>query len=102
MSKQSDFEHIKDLHNLGKITTEQANVMFVKFERVKIIYKLPRDVRIALNNAVKNKELAHMPKKDFMPEVYYHPDFKHLANELRNKEQCKKLNNLKSVLERGM
>jgi len=53
--------------------------------RIRVVHKLPASVRKALNTAVKSGQLGHMPKDGVKPEVYYHPTFKHLAIEERNK-----------------
>ncbi len=87
MRNQNDIERLQDQLQRGLITADQANVQMVRNERVRIISKLSRDVRVALNKAVKNGELGHMKKEGRKPEVYYHPSFEYLANEARNKEE---------------
>jgi hypothetical protein len=82
---QNDFEHIKDLRSRGEITLDQAHVMMVKAQRVKLVSsRLPRDVRSALNAAVKRGELGHMEKEGHKPEAYFHPTFDYLARSERN------------------
>lgn len=97
MSKQNDIEHIKDQLDRGLITASQANVQMVKNERVRVVTKLTRDVRSALNEAVKKGELAHMKKNDNKPEVYYHPDFKYLAVKARREKERKIIDALLAV-----
>lgn len=79
-------DRIKDELQLGKITTARANVELVIAARVRVIENsLPRDVRKALNDAVKNGELGHMKEDGLKPEVYYfnRSHFKSLANQVR-------------------
>ena len=97
MSNQNDIERIIDLLERDEITTEQANIQMVRNERFRLITKLHADVRKALNTGVKNGELGHMKKEKFKPEVYYHPDFKYLAIEARNKAFNNGINALKSI-----
>jgi len=82
--KQNDREHIKDMMDRGIWTPDQANVEKVRMQRVLIVAKLPREVRNALNTAVKAGYLGHKKKDGYRPEVYYHPDFEYLANARRN------------------
>jgi hypothetical protein len=82
---QNDFEHIKDLRSRGEITLDQAHVQMVKAQRVKLIEcRLPRDVRAALNAAVKRGELGHVKKDGHKPEAYFHPTFEYLVAGERN------------------
>ena len=97
MSKQNDIEHILDLLDRGVITTAQGNVRMVRNERFRVIKKLSRSVRVALNAAVKSGELAHMKKDDMKPEVYYHPDFEHLAHKERREFERKVIEALAAV-----
>jgi len=96
-NEQNNFEHILDLHQRGVITTDQANVMKVKYNRVLVVSKLPAGVRSALNSAVKSGELAHMKKDGAKPEVYYHPSFRYLAVDARNKAVDELVKALKST-----
>lgn len=78
---QNDFEHIQDLMTRGNMTADQANIEIVRMARVRIIVNsLPASVRKALNSSVKSGGLKHKGKSGHKPEVYYHPDFEHLAN----------------------
>lgn len=101
MSKQNDIEWLKDQLQLGNITAEKANVEMVRMERVKIINgSIPSHVRKALNTAVKVGELCHKQKEGRKPEVYYHPNFEHLADEKRNQSEKKVLKSLAGVVAR--
>lgn len=97
---QNDMEHLLDLVNRGEITADQANVQKVRMARVVVVSKLPADVRKSLNAAVKSGELCHKKKDGRKPEVYYHPNFEHLANEERNQAEKEMLIALAGVLSR--
>jgi hypothetical protein len=95
---QNDFEYIKDLMARGNMTADQANVEMVKMARVRVIIgSMPASVRKALNIAVKTGELNHKVKSGKKPEVYYHPNFEHLANGERSRIERETLNALLSV-----
>jgi len=98
MKNQNDMEHYADMVTRGVMTAEQANVEMVRGERVRVVSKLPKDVRNALNSAVKNGLLCHKKKSGKKPEVYYHPDFEYLANAERNLAERKAIEALKSVM----
>lgn len=89
MARQNDIETIKDLLHHGELTADQANVQMVRNDRFRmVINSLPASVRKALNAAVKTGELGHMKKDGHKPECYFHPTFKYLAVEARNKREC--------------
>lgn len=83
-TEQNNLEHIMDLLQRGLITSDQANVMKVRFNRLLVVTKLRSEVRRALNAAVKTGELSHMKRDGIKPEVYYHPTFEYLAIAARN------------------
>ena len=95
-------EHIKDLLNKGEITADQANVLIVRTQRVKLITcRMPAEVRKALNAAVKSGELGHIKKDGYKPEAYFHPNFEYLVNGERNKHEKKifdAVNNSKTIV----
>lgn len=97
MYNQNDIEFLKDMMHQNKMTAEEANVEMVRMRRVLVVSKLPAAVRRYFNSAVKTGKLAHMKKKGMLPEVYYHPTFKHLAIEVRNQNAEKTINAIKSV-----
>lgn len=73
MSYQNDLAHVKGLLQDRKITAAEANVMLVQLEGVRIIKgSVPRDVRNALNAAVKAGKLGHLKKQGLAPEAYFH------------------------------
>ena len=83
---QNDFEHFKDMVELGKMSVDEANVEMVRAARIKVVRGgLPSEVRKALNDAVKRGELGHMKKDGLKPEVYYHPTFDYMARAERNR-----------------
>ena len=85
MSGQNDIEHLQNRIELGDITASEANVELVRMHRVKVVKgRLPRDVRAALNAAVKDGRLDHMKKDGLKPEVYFHPEFVHMARSARS------------------
>ena len=97
MDQQNNRERLIDQLQQGLITTDKANVQMVLNERVRVVNKLSRDVRKALNAAVKKGELGHMKKEGLKPEVYYHPAFESLAKEARNKKFNSGIRALKAV-----
>lgn len=72
---KNTIEYIFNKLEKGEITTEEANVLHVRSERVTVVAHLRREVRSALNKAVKAGKLGRLPKKGLFPEVYYHPNF---------------------------
>ncbi len=83
--QQNNRERLLDRLDRKEITVEEANVQLVRQERFRVVHKLPASVRKALNAAVKSGQLGHFKKDGVKPEVYFHPNFKHLAVEERNK-----------------
>lgn len=56
----------------GNLTTDEANVLMVQMEGVRVVTKLPSQVRRALNAAVKRGDLGHIKADGLKPEVYFH------------------------------
>ncbi len=99
---QNDLEYLQDLMQKKSLTAAQANIEMVRMARVRIIVgSLPFSVRNALNSAVKNGELCHKKKDNLLPEVYYHPNFEHLANGERNKIAREAVTSISKVLAYG-
>lgn len=68
------------------MTVDEANVEMVRAARVKIVVNsMPKNVKKALNNAVKCGKLGHYKKDGKKPEVYFHPSFDYLARSERNR-----------------
>ncbi len=84
---QNDMEYLVDMVERGEITVEDANVEMVLTQRILVVKKLPKEVRVALNEAVKSGKLRHKRKEKLKPEVYYHPNFEYLANSERNRAE---------------
>lgn len=84
-SYQNALEIASNKMQLGEITVDQANVLIVQMMGVRIVTKLPADVRKALNAAVKAGELGHIKKEGLKPEVYHHKNARAKALEARNR-----------------
>jgi hypothetical protein len=97
---QNDMEWLEDMIQRGEMTVERANIEKVRMARVLVVSKLPAMVRASLNSAVKTGELCHKKKNGRKPEVYYHPNFEHLANEERNSVEKQTLEALAGVIAR--
>jgi hypothetical protein len=95
---QNDLERIQDRLQRGLITVTEANIEKILCERVHLVTKLSKDVRTALNGAVKAGKLGHKAKKGHLPEVYYHPSFECLVAQERNEHAQKVVNALASVM----
>lgn len=52
----------------------------------KIIGRVPARVRKELREAVKAGVLGHMPKDGLKPEMFFHPDRKNSAKDIRQRE----------------
>ena len=88
MSIQNDIESLKDLMHRNQLTAAEANVQLVLIQRFRLITNgCHRDVRSALNSAVKSGVLGHKKKDGHKPECYYHPTFEFLAAAARNKHE---------------
>lgn len=86
MLNQNDLENFMDLVKRGEMTVDEANVEMVRAARVKIVVNsMPKNVKKALNNAVKCGKLGHYKKDGKKPEVYFHPSFDYLARSERNR-----------------
>ena len=76
---------LKDRIARGELSAAEANVQLVLAERYRLTTgQIPRDVRSALNAAVKDGRMARMPKEGAKPECYYNPEFRYLAVAARN------------------
>ena len=87
----------KDKIDQGLMNTDQANVYIVQLLGVRIVTKLDRATRQALNNAVKIGELGHIKKDGLKPEVYHHKNSRGRAIEIRNKIALESVEKIKSV-----
>lgn len=95
MLKQNDLENFQDLLERGEITADEANVEMVRAERVRIVTNsIPKQVRKALNEAVKCGKLGHFKKDGMKPEAYFHPSFDYMARSERNRIERETINAL--------
>lgn len=86
MLSQNDLENLIDLVERGEMTADEANVEMVRAAKVKVVSgSMPKDVRKALDEAVKCGKLGHYKKDGKKPEVYFHPSFDYLARSEQNK-----------------
>lgn len=91
-------ERITDKLERGLITAAQANVELVRAERFRIITnRLMKDVRRALDEAVKAGTLGYKKKEGLKPAVYFHPTFEYLANQERNRIERESIARLSKV-----
>lgn len=98
MSLQNDIDHLKDLMERKQLTAGEANVELVLIQRVRLITNgCPRDVRNALNSAVKNGVLGHKKKVGHKPECYFNPTFEFMADAARSKHEDCVLNACKKI-----
>ena len=97
-SYQNAVEYASDQMQQGKITASEANVLIVQIMGVRIVHnKLPKEVRTALNAAVKKGELGHIKKNGLKPEAYHHKNARGRALEEINREYREKIQGLKNV-----
>jgi len=98
---QNDLEYLQDMIGRGELTALQANVEMVRMARVRVVgNSIPSQIRKTLNDAVKSGYLSHKKKDGRKPEVYYHPNFEHIANHERNRIERETLEALAGVMER--
>jgi hypothetical protein len=94
-------ERLLDRMDHGELTADDANVALVRAERFRIVYRLPANVRRALNAAVKRGELGHLPKDGLRPEAYFHPTFAYLAKVERDRIEQHAIAALRGVVASG-
>jgi len=85
--REEAIEIVKGLIDGGKLEHDK-NVMIVLLIGVELVTSpLPREVRAALNAAVKAGTLGHLPKDKATkkPEAYFHPGSGFNARAMRNK-----------------
>ena len=95
---QNDLENFMDLIERGEISADEANVEMVRASRVKIVVNsMPKNVRKALDDAVKCGKLGHYKKDGHKPEVYFHPSFDYMARSEREKAEREIMETLSKV-----
>lgn len=77
-----------DLLQRGELkSVAEANVYMIRLEGVRVVSgRLSKDVRKALNFAVKTGRLGRLAKEGVKPECYFHPNSNWNAMELRERE----------------
>lgn len=99
MLNQNDLENFMDLVERGEMTVDEANVEMVRAARVRVVSgSIPKNVRKALNDAVKCSKLGHYKKEGKKPEVYFHPSFDYLARSERNRVEKETIEALKKLV----
>jgi hypothetical protein len=87
MCLQAATEKAQDMLYKGELAdTAAANVEIVRMMGVRIVSKIPSDTRKALNAAVKEGRLGRLKKDGLKPEAYFHPNSKHIALDMRNRQ----------------
>lgn len=95
---QNDLENFMDLIERGEMTVDEANVEMVRSARIRVVSgSIPKNVRKALNDAVKCGKLGHYKKDGKKPEVYFHPSFDYLARYERNKAEKREIEALLKI-----
>lgn len=99
MALQNDIESITGRLQQGLISADEANVEMVRCAGVRLVTSsAPRDVRRALNAAVKEGRLGHLKKDGHKPEAYFHPNSIYRAKEKRSSHEREILQLRGSVL----
>ena len=81
------------------MTAVNRNVEMIRVEQFRIIKgSIPRQVRTALNAAVKAGLLGHLKKDGLKPEMYYHPEFAEIATAARDKSALDAIDILRRVM----
>jgi len=97
--RQNALDHVTDQMQQGKLTADQANVLMVQMEGVRlVISKMPASVRKALNAAVKAGELGHIKKDGLKPEVYHHKNARGKAIEARNRAATESITAIRQII----
>lgn len=65
---------------------KMTNVDLIKKEGIRICRRIPRQVRVELNQAVKNGILCHLPKTKLAREIYCTPELVNKATEMQKQE----------------
>lgn len=98
MLNQNDLENFMDLVERGEMTADEANVEMVRAARIRVVSgSIPKNVRKALNDAVKCGKLGHCKKDGKKPEIYFHPSFDYLARSERNRIEKEAIESLLKV-----
>lgn len=97
-NRQTALEYAKDKLQQGLINSAEANVLAIQIEGVREVRgKIPREVRNALNKAVKDGKLGHLKKEGLKPECYFHVNSRYKAVELRNRAERRAMDSMLKV-----
>ena len=98
MCQQAALGYAKDLISKGMAPLD-ANVEVVRMMGVRIVEgKIPRDLRAAMNAAVKAGRLGRLPKDGLRPEAYHHPNARAKAIDMRNEAARQAIEAIRMVL----
>lgn len=102
-TEQNAMDYAVDMVRRGEVANmAEANVEVIRMVGVReIAGRVPREIRNALNAAVKAGRLGHLKKDELMPEVFFHPNSRARAIELRNRRAIEKTNALRKALDVG-
>ena len=85
-TEQNAIEYVKDQMDKGIMSASEANVTLIKMVGYRVIAgKLTKDVRDALNNAVKNKEIGKLKSNGLKLAIYYNLNCKARAIDEQNR-----------------
>ena len=87
-SRDNAIDYAQDMMAKG-MSAGEANVEVVRMIGVQIVHgKMRKETRAALNAAVKDGRLGHLPKQGLRPEAYYHPSSRGNAIDARERAYC--------------
>jgi hypothetical protein len=88
-SAKDVIERVQDQAHILGWDIAETNVQLVLAQGVKLVVnRLPRDLRSALNKAVKESRLGHFKKDGAKPECYFRPESEFRAKEIRYQKEC--------------
>ena len=95
----NDFD---DIESIGQKAMDSKgagmrNVEMIRNEGVRIVKKIPLEVRRELRAGVCVGELGHLKKDGLLPEVYFHPDKQKEAMEIRQKSAMRSIEAIRKV-----
>lgn len=96
-SLQNAIQYATDQLQQGKVTADEANVLIVQMAGFRVVNKLSREVRKALNDAVKKGELGRLKKDGLKPEIYFHKNGMENAITEQKRIAKKSINALKGI-----
>lgn len=98
MSHAEALQYGQEEMRMGRMDAAQANVYMVQLQGVHVVIgKLGKDVRKALNEAVKSGNLGHIKGNGLMPEAYHHKNARANALVAIREVYNQRLNNLKGT-----